>query len=208
MENLEGKRRNDRGRRQRLFPKQLQGLWQSLAVGNSSQGPGIAKVTPPLFCDEEKHSEGDQKKALLLQHGSPFHPDWVGEVLHTHFLWGGKIILGEEGRFGGGEVENVGGEEAAGSEGVGQELTPTHLTPGAPSPRTLLQAAFWQLVFPPRTTLGFVTAWEVLGMCISVALDTLSQQAAAWTSSVNPSRCVLTQPAVLSQYGGFFGNPS
>lgn len=59
-------------------------------------------MTPPLFCDEEKHSEGDQKKALLLQHGSPFHPDWVGEVLHTHFLWGGKIILGEEGRFWGG----------------------------------------------------------------------------------------------------------
>lgn len=37
--NLEGKRRNDRGRRQRLFPKQLRGLWQSLAVGSSSRGP-------------------------------------------------------------------------------------------------------------------------------------------------------------------------
>lgn len=124
---------------------------------------------------------------------------------YTHtFCGGGRLFWEKKGDFGGGrEVEN-GGEEAAGSEGVGQELTPTHLTPGAPSPRTLLQAAFWQLVFPPRTTLGFVTAWEVLGMCISVALDTLSQQAAAWTSSVNPSRCVLTQPAVLSQYGGFF----
>lgn len=34
-----GERRNDRGRRQRLFPKQLRGLWQSLAVGSSSRGP-------------------------------------------------------------------------------------------------------------------------------------------------------------------------
>lgn len=41
----------------------------------------------------------------------------------------------------------VGGEEAEGSEGVGQEQTPTHLTPGAPSPKdtfpsSVLEAGF------------------------------------------------------------------
>lgn len=95
---------------------------------------------------------------------------------HTLFVGGGRFFWEKKGDLKKKEVENAGGEEAAGSEGVGQEQTPTHLTPGAPSPRTLLQAAFWQLVFPPRTTLGFVTAWEALGMCISVALGTLSQQ--------------------------------
>lgn len=103
MENLEGKRRNDRGRRQRLFPKQLQGLWQSLAVGNSSQGPGIAKVTPPLFCDEEKHSEGDQKK---LSCSSTVHLFIQIRLVkfYTHtFCGGGRLFWEKKGDFGGGE---------------------------------------------------------------------------------------------------------
>lgn len=121
----------------------------------------------------------------------PFHPDWVGEVLQTSFSEG-EIILGGKGRFGvrREEVGGAGGEAAAaGSEG-GQ---------GSPQPTlsTFPQHFGSCFLLPPGQKLGFGSAWEGLGMRIFGA------EPPAWTSSVNPSRGV-SQPAVLSQFLGFF----
>lgn len=54
-------------------------------------GTGIAEVTSPPFCEEQKHPEKHHKKLSCSSTAPPFHPDSV--KFHTHaFFAGGKIF--------------------------------------------------------------------------------------------------------------------